>query len=109
MSIPLLGSEAAFKRFGHAIDSQNVLNTARGASTNTRIDLIFDDFLNTDQSVIAGVNGLYAQRDAFRLTGNTLHDYYQALTQATLIQMADDDSDLFPFTLENAIDRLNLG
>ncbi len=104
MSIPFVGEEALFTRLGHLIGSDNVLQTARGTDTNTRITLINEDYIDTNQNLI---DGLYSARDAFRTTGNSFSTYYQALIQATLIEMANDDNPLAPKTLSVAIDRLN--
>lgn len=109
MSIPFITSEGLFTRIGHQYGSENVLNTARGSATDTRIDTIFDDFVLTDQTVI---DGLYSQRDAFRTTGNTLHAYYMALSRITLQQMAHDDLALSyaigtDQAFQESIDRLN--
>lgn len=104
MSIPFITSEGVFTRWGHEIGGINEQNTARGTTFGNRITTIFSDYTTTDENLM---NGIYTQQDNFRTTGDTLATYYQALIQATLIQMADDSAPLSPYTLSNAIDRLN--
>lgn len=105
MSIPLTGSESLFVRLGHEIGGLNQLDTARGSALGTRTDTIYADFVNTDQTV---VQGIFGQQDANRSANDQLAAYYQALTQSTLITMANDNSPLNPLDLPTAIAALDV-
>lgn len=112
MTIPLTGTGGLFTRLGKIGGALNNINKFLGTTdisagglkaVGPAIDAIFGQFESADQLL---VSGLYPARDAYRGVHNSMTAYLQSLAQATVIQMANDDSPLTNPTLANALTLL---
>ena len=110
MAIPLTGTGGLFTRMGKFIYALNSLNAYLGSSTFAGLTsigqsqtAINNQFLATDQNVIDGLYNLVAQVRAGQATWET---GLQNLAQATVIEMANDDTPLAVQDLPHALNVL---
>lgn len=112
MSIPLTGTGGLFTRVGTMGGALNDINSFIGTANLTAaniksigpaIDAIQAQFQAADQNL---TTSLYSNRDTYRQGHGQLQSALQSLAQATVIQMANDDTPLAQLTLALALQTL---
>ncbi len=87
MAIPLSGVEGLFTRLGKLIGGLNEYNTARGATANTRLGNIDNEYEDTTRDVLDGSRTALLNLQAQDEWPSQIKDW----AQATLMRMAQDD------------------
>lgn len=103
MTIALTGTGGIFTRLGKIIGEYNRVCTAFGSSLNTGVSGIAAQFLSANQIV---TDGLYTQRDGYRVPHGTYLSYLQTIAQNTVIEQVNSDVTLVSRTLANALTEL---
>jgi len=104
MAIDLLTNPGGlFVRLGKIFGGINEENTARGATLNSRVATINAQYLSTNQDII---ENLYTNQQGWVAAGDGQVTGEAALTNTTLIQMANDDTPLPNLELITALDLL---
>lgn len=112
MTIPLTGTGGLFTRVGAMGGCLNDINSFVGTANLTAaniksigpaIDAIQAQFQAADQNL---TTSLYSNRDTYRQVHGQLQSALQSLAQATVIQMANDDTPLAQLTLTLALQTL---
>lgn len=103
MAVTLTGTEGLFTRLGHLFKTANDLDTFRGATSETRAELIDDDFDDSDHLVI---DTLFTSLDTFRDDCNGWLTALAAIATNTLLTQVDRDAALIDLTLAEALGEL---
>ena len=87
MALNLTGPDGLFTRIGHLIYGvNNVVNSYRGVDLPARVDVIQNDYDDSDQNLI---DNLYSQSYSAQNSHTSMIVYFKNLAQNTVTQMVN--------------------